>query len=76
MTAALRALITIPVVFGNGGICVGEPTTMSTDRQPALAAASHFETPNHLMLRRSPSAHRGVMKCRSHPFDGKRGKLR
>jgi hypothetical protein len=36
----------------------------------ARAPVSHFETPIHLMLRRSPSARRGVMGRRSQCLDG------
>ena len=79
MSTELALLVMIPVLFGVGGMC-----WRTDDHEHAKAStaacrrttASHFETLNHLMLRRSPSARRGVMSCRSHPINGKRGEIR
>lgn len=78
MSAVLAMLMMMPLVFGVGGYAFGEPTTMCTPRRRAAGTrmASHFETLTHLMLRRSPSARRGVISRTSQYIDGKRGEIR
>lgn len=80
MNTAL-GMLSIPVALGAGGYVVGEATTMSAGKATAGRSSgrptvSHFETLDHLMMRRSPSAHRDVIGCGSHAIGGNRGEIR